>query len=146
MGDQPCRVRFRSADFGQRLVVHCHTMLHSDLGSMAWFDVQGEGMPLYETALPNYDCKSDIPPSIKDVLPSLPLVPKVPVSLKDPIDDEPPRKPSNDMPDHFGNRRYPPFTLGALDYDEAFKKTIPEGEEKASNPRCMETNEVEKNH
>ena len=27
--DQPCRVRFRTSDFGQRLVVHCHVMLHS---------------------------------------------------------------------------------------------------------------------
>jgi len=56
----PCTVRFLTADFGQRLVVHCHVMFHSDLGSMAWFDVKGDGMPLYElttTAPPDHhDC------------------------------------------------------------------------------------------
>jgi hypothetical protein len=26
---EPCKVRFRTSDFGQRLVVHCHVMLHS---------------------------------------------------------------------------------------------------------------------
>lgn len=55
----PCTVRFRTSDFGQRLVVHCHVMLHSDLGSMAWFDVKGDGMPLYELTAPYHDCSGN---------------------------------------------------------------------------------------
>eukprot|EP00978_Attheya_sp_CCMP212_P009045 scaffold21315_cov48-Attheya_sp.AAC.6 len=36
----PCTVRFKTADFGERMVMHCHVMMHSDGGSMAWVDVQ----------------------------------------------------------------------------------------------------------
>jgi len=59
----PCTVRFRTSDFGQRLVVHCHVMLHSDLGSMAWFNVKGDGMPLYELTAQHHDCSRNIVPS-----------------------------------------------------------------------------------
>jgi hypothetical protein len=40
-----CRVRFKTADFGQRMVLHCHVLSHEDNGAMVWMDVQGSGMP-----------------------------------------------------------------------------------------------------
>mmetsp|Transcript_9531 Transcript_9531/g.21890 ORF Transcript_9531/g.21890 Transcript_9531/m.21890 type:complete len:470 (+) Transcript_9531:58-1467(+) len=40
-----CRVRFRSADVGERVVFHCHVLRHEDGGAMGWVDVQGPSMP-----------------------------------------------------------------------------------------------------
>jgi FtsP/CotA-like multicopper oxidase with cupredoxin domain len=37
----PCLVRFKTADIGQRFVMHCHIIEHSDMGSMGWMDVIG---------------------------------------------------------------------------------------------------------
>jgi len=150
--DQPCKVRFRTSDFGQRLVVHCHVMLHSDLGSMAWFDVQGEGMPLYETVSPNYDCKDDGRPSLSlPELPSLPVVPRVDITSKNTaasaVDDEPPhKKPTSDT--FGGGGLVPPITWSALDYDEAYKIPLPEtdDEESTSSTYCMNINKNEKHH
>jgi hypothetical protein len=34
-----CVVRFRTADFGGKLVVHCHNLQHEDGGAMAWITV-----------------------------------------------------------------------------------------------------------
>jgi hypothetical protein len=34
-------------------------ILTQDLGSMAWFDVQGDGMPLYESTIPHHDCSGN---------------------------------------------------------------------------------------
>jgi FtsP/CotA-like multicopper oxidase with cupredoxin domain len=42
-----CDVRFKTADFGQRLVMHCHVLSHEDNGAMVWMDVAGSGMPSY---------------------------------------------------------------------------------------------------
>ena len=36
-----CIVRFKTADFGQRMVMHCHVLNHEDKGAMVWMDVIG---------------------------------------------------------------------------------------------------------
>jgi suppressor of ftsI len=41
-----CKVRFKTADFGERLIFHCHILTHEDLGMMNWANVTGEGMPI----------------------------------------------------------------------------------------------------
>mmetsp|Transcript_8460 Transcript_8460/g.12966 ORF Transcript_8460/g.12966 Transcript_8460/m.12966 type:complete len:644 (-) Transcript_8460:468-2399(-) len=54
-----CKVRFKTADFGQRCVMHCHTMEHGDNGSMAWVNViGGSEMPLNQVISPQYKCSS----------------------------------------------------------------------------------------
>jgi len=42
----PCTVRFKTADFGQRLIFHCHVLKHEDAGMMNWALVTGEDMPI----------------------------------------------------------------------------------------------------
>jgi hypothetical protein len=37
---------------------------------MGWFDVQGDAMPLYDTILPNYQCKEV---ALPEELPKIPL-------------------------------------------------------------------------
>ena len=69
----PCKVRFRTSDFGQRLVIHCHVMFHSDIGSMAWFDVKGKGMPLYELTTAGHDCSGNPTPSPTDTPTKVPM-------------------------------------------------------------------------
>ena len=32
----PCKVRFKTADFGERLIFHCHILIHEDEGMMNW--------------------------------------------------------------------------------------------------------------
>lgn len=36
-----CLVRFRMADYGGRVVLHCHFLKHEDSGAMTWIDVVG---------------------------------------------------------------------------------------------------------
>lgn len=36
-----CKVRFKTADFGQRMVMHCHVLSHEDNGAMTWMNVVG---------------------------------------------------------------------------------------------------------
>jgi len=52
----PCTVRFKTADIGQMMVMHCHVMTHGDAGAMAWVNVTGEGMPTNEVMVPEYTC------------------------------------------------------------------------------------------
>jgi FtsP/CotA-like multicopper oxidase with cupredoxin domain len=37
----PCKIRFKTADIGGKMVFHCHIIQHSDMGSMAWAHVIG---------------------------------------------------------------------------------------------------------
>jgi FtsP/CotA-like multicopper oxidase with cupredoxin domain len=71
---QDCVVRFKTADIGQRCVLHCHVLFHEDNGSMGWVDVQGPGMPTNDVVSLQYSCPvvptaspslapNDIPPS-----------------------------------------------------------------------------------
>eukprot|EP00544_Gedaniella_sp_CCMP2646_P008030 CAMPEP_0202488006 /NCGR_PEP_ID=MMETSP1361-20130828/6170_1 /ASSEMBLY_ACC=CAM_ASM_000849 /TAXON_ID=210615 /ORGANISM="Staurosira complex sp., Strain CCMP2646" /LENGTH=904 /DNA_ID=CAMNT_0049117497 /DNA_START=21 /DNA_END=2731 /DNA_ORIENTATION=+ len=53
-----CTVRFRTADIGQRCVLHCHVLFHEDSGSMSWVNVTGEGMPINLVQSPEYVCPS----------------------------------------------------------------------------------------
>eukprot|EP00978_Attheya_sp_CCMP212_P007617 scaffold17661_cov48-Attheya_sp.AAC.1 len=59
----PCTIRFKTADFGERMVMHCHVMMHSDVGSMAWVDVQprreGQTMPINNVTSLEYVWKKD---------------------------------------------------------------------------------------
>jgi len=57
----PCTVRFKTTDFGQRCVFHCHVLMHGDLGAMNWVDVQGEGMPINDGVSPEYYCPAPSP-------------------------------------------------------------------------------------
>jgi hypothetical protein len=41
----PCLVRFRTADFGGRVMLHCHEPVHSDGGTMGWVNVLGGPAP-----------------------------------------------------------------------------------------------------
>lgn len=36
-----CTIRFKTADIGERMVMHCHIIEHSDNGSMGWMNVTG---------------------------------------------------------------------------------------------------------
>lgn len=45
MDDEPCVVRFRTSDFGGRLVMHCHILGHQDSGMMGWVDIVGGPEP-----------------------------------------------------------------------------------------------------
>ena len=40
-----CVVRFRKANFGGRVVLHCHVLGHEDNGAMIWVDMQGGPTP-----------------------------------------------------------------------------------------------------
>jgi len=51
-----CRVRFRAADFGQRELLHCHSLPHSDFGAMAWVNVVGTNMPRNDNVSPARQC------------------------------------------------------------------------------------------
>jgi FtsP/CotA-like multicopper oxidase with cupredoxin domain len=51
-----CTVRFRTADIGQRCVLHCHVLYHEDNGSMSWVNVTGDGMPMNNVQSPSYSC------------------------------------------------------------------------------------------
>ena len=48
--DGPCIVRFRTADIGQRCVIHCHVLFHEDNGSMAWINVTDDLIDDEETS------------------------------------------------------------------------------------------------
>ncbi|CAB9499006.1 Multicopper oxidase [Seminavis robusta] len=37
--DTTCRLRFRVLDYAQRIVLHCHNILHEDQGMIVWFNV-----------------------------------------------------------------------------------------------------------
>jgi len=39
-GIDTCVVRFKTADFGGKVVFHCHRLPHEDIGAMVWIDVQ----------------------------------------------------------------------------------------------------------
>ena len=41
----PCLVRFRTADFGGRVMLHCHELTHGDSGAMGWVNVLGGPVP-----------------------------------------------------------------------------------------------------
>jgi len=79
-----CTVRFRTADIGQRCVLHCHVLVHEDNGSMAWMDVTGPNMPVNTVDSPSYTCFRD--GSIRD--PEL-LEPSRPANPKPPVGDIP---------------------------------------------------------
>ena len=58
-----CTVRFRTADVGQRCVLHCHVLSHEDNGAMGWVDVVNA--PLQATTNPSVgeqDCSSSCVP------------------------------------------------------------------------------------
>ena len=57
----PCTVRFKTADFGQRLVLHCHILSHEDIGAMVWVDVDGPGMIKNEVLSPARSCSLPVP-------------------------------------------------------------------------------------
>jgi FtsP/CotA-like multicopper oxidase with cupredoxin domain len=56
-----CRVRFKTADFGQRTMVHCHVLEHSDQGAMGWVDVFSPGMPTNNANGDSYQCRAPAP-------------------------------------------------------------------------------------
>ena len=45
ISDNSCTVRFRTADLGGRVIMHCHVLSHEDNGAMTWVDVQGGPAP-----------------------------------------------------------------------------------------------------
>ena len=51
-----CTVRFRTADIGQRCVLHCHVLMHEDNGSMSWVNVTGTNMPMNTAQSFEYAC------------------------------------------------------------------------------------------
>ena len=54
--EERCTVRFKTADIGQRCVLHCHVLFHEDNGSMAWVNVTGPNMPRNDVKSPAYQC------------------------------------------------------------------------------------------
>ena len=66
-----CTVRFRTADIGQRCVLHCHVLFHEDNGSMSWVNVTGKNMPTNSVQSPQYAC----PASTNAALPPPPPPP-----------------------------------------------------------------------
>eukprot|EP01083_Nonionella_stella_P200057 733058_1 len=36
-----CNVRFKTADFGQLMIMHCHVLAHEDKGAITWMNVTG---------------------------------------------------------------------------------------------------------
>ena len=58
-----CRIRFKTADFGQRDLLHCHVFRHSDQGAMGWVNVVGDAMPMNTVDSPSYQCSAASPPS-----------------------------------------------------------------------------------
>ena len=70
-GDEPCIVRFRTADIGQRCVVHCHVLFHEDNGSMGWVNVlddlthpaNGKVMKRNDKQSYQYQCPALLPTS-----------------------------------------------------------------------------------
>ena len=56
---EDCVVRFITADFGQRCVLHCHVLLHEDNGSMAWVNVTGPDMPRNVKQSFEFECAAD---------------------------------------------------------------------------------------
>ena len=55
-----CRIRFRTSDFGQREILHCHVLEHSDQGAMGWVNVVGPNMPTNNFFLPPYQCNAPV--------------------------------------------------------------------------------------
>jgi FtsP/CotA-like multicopper oxidase with cupredoxin domain len=47
-GIDTCVVRFRTADYGGKLVFHCHRLDHEDQGAMIWINVT-QGPPIITT-------------------------------------------------------------------------------------------------
>jgi hypothetical protein len=66
-----CTVRFRTADIGQRCVLHCHVLFHEDSGSMSWVNVTGDGMPMNLVQSPEYVCPSGTLPTRAPTAPSV---------------------------------------------------------------------------
>lgn len=50
-----CIVRFRMADIGGRMVMHCHVLGHEDNGAMVWGNVMG-GPPASSSNIAQYTC------------------------------------------------------------------------------------------
>jgi FtsP/CotA-like multicopper oxidase with cupredoxin domain len=48
-----CVARFRTANFGGKLVVHCHNLRHEDNGAMAWLTVNGDPNTISTTPSPS---------------------------------------------------------------------------------------------
>jgi len=48
-----CVARFRTADFGGKLVCHCHNLRHEDSGAMAWLTVNGDPNTISTTPSPS---------------------------------------------------------------------------------------------
>jgi hypothetical protein len=69
--DGNCTVRFRTADIGQRCVLHCHVLFHEDSGSMSWVNVTGEGMPMNLVQSPEYVCPSGTLPTRAPIAPTI---------------------------------------------------------------------------
>ena len=55
-----CRIRFKTADFGQRELLHCHVLEHSDQGAMGWVNVVGPNMPVNNVRSPPYQCRRPV--------------------------------------------------------------------------------------
>jgi len=49
MDSRICVVRFRTIDFGGKVVLHCHLLRHEDAGAMAWISVTGGGATIPST-------------------------------------------------------------------------------------------------
>jgi len=71
----PCTVRFKAADIGEMMVMHCHVMQHSDSGAMAWVDVNGPGMPVNNELADPFTCnvreQLGCPPAMAPTLPPI---------------------------------------------------------------------------
>jgi hypothetical protein len=70
--DGDCTVRFRTADIGQRCVLHCHVLFHEDSGSMSWVNVTGPNMPMNTVQSPEYACPAGTLPSAAPTVPTAP--------------------------------------------------------------------------
>jgi hypothetical protein len=70
--DGDCTVRFRTADIGQRCVLHCHVLFHEDSGSMSWVNVTGPNMPMNTVQSPEYVCPAGTLPSVAPAVPTAP--------------------------------------------------------------------------
>lgn len=52
----PCVVRFRVADYSGKVVVHCHTIMHAEMGAMAWFNASEGGKISPSTDRDEFTC------------------------------------------------------------------------------------------
>lgn len=65
-----CIVRFKTADIGQRMVLHCHVLSHEDNGAINFMDVVGNIPNPNNVDDPAYTCSAAPPPGGPQVTPA----------------------------------------------------------------------------